>query len=261
MQNSLVPKEDTTLNLFCHKRTLDQRIDSIKINSATAEAEAKKAGEKLLRDKLAGLFKITDVINTFLKWGEETDKAIRGIKREKLFEQYLDLSDQNEAAISQLKEFLTNPSGNALFNKIIGIADDSPPDIELLQHLSAAMYHIVNSDFEALFAEHRHALAQIERLTPQALSILSDCASWPQFQLGTVSTVDGVVTSEWVEEFSEFYANNKGVRDHSVRLRIAHSVRELQNIRLIVAVQKEVNGPFTCLLTGIGNEIRKYIQR
>jgi hypothetical protein len=196
MQGSLVPKDDPSLNFSGHKRTLDERIDSIKIESSEAEAQARKAGEKLLRDKIAGLFKVTDLINTFLKWGEETDKAIRGIKREKLFEQYLNLSDQNEAAISQLKEFLSNPSGNALFNKIIGIADDSPPDIELLQHLSTAMYHIVNSDFEALFAEHRHALSQIERLTPQALTILSDCASWPPFRLGSFSTNDGVVTTE-----------------------------------------------------------------
>jgi hypothetical protein len=172
MPQSLVPRDDEFLDFSRHKRTLEERLESIKIEPGTAEEEARKAGAKLLRDKLLGLFTVTDVISTFLKWGEETDKAVKGLKREKLFEAYLTLSDSHEDAISQLKAFLSNPSGNVLFNKILRITDDSPPDIDLISHLSLALYRIINSDFEHLFSEHKYALSQIERLTPQALTIL-----------------------------------------------------------------------------------------
>jgi hypothetical protein len=107
MQKSLVPRDDEFVDFSRHERTLEERLESIKIEPGAAEEEARKAGARLLRDKLYGLFKVPDIINTFLKWGEETDKAVKGIKREKLFEAYLNLSDSNEEAISQLKAFLS----------------------------------------------------------------------------------------------------------------------------------------------------------
>src|ERR1035437_7740472 len=58
----------TFLDFSRHKRTLEERLESIKIEPGTAEEEARKAGAKLLRDKLLGLFTVTDVISTFLKW-------------------------------------------------------------------------------------------------------------------------------------------------------------------------------------------------
>jgi hypothetical protein len=122
------------------------------------------------------------------------------------------------------------------------------------------LYNIARADFEALFAEHKYALSQIERLTPQGLTILSDSRSWPSFDLGSPSTHGGIVTNEWADEFGYAYAGQKGVSDPPTRLRIAHSIRDLHNNRLILAAESEENGPFRCLFTEMGNLIRKYLQ-
>ena len=124
MQKSLVPKGREFIDFSQHKRTLEERLHSIKIEPEVAAAEAMKTGKKLLKDKVAGLFSITDLINTFYKFNEETDKAIKGIKRDKLLESFFDLSESNQETVSQLTAFLTNPSGNVLFNKIIRIVDE-----------------------------------------------------------------------------------------------------------------------------------------
>ena len=203
-----------------------------------------KTGKKLLKDKVAGLFSITDLINTFYKFNEETDKAIKGIKRDKLLESFFDLSESNQETVSQLTAFLTNPSGNVLFNKIIRIVDVNPPDIDLVNHLSMALYKIVNSEFESLFSEHKHALSQIERLTPQALTILSDSANWPMFYLSSSETMGNLVTSDWVDEFSEAYARNKGITDPSICLRISHSILELHNLEFVEAKKRKLAVPF-----------------
>ena len=261
MQKSLVPKGREFIDFSQHKRTLEERLDSIKIEPEVAAAEAMKTGKKLLKDKVAGLFSITDLINTFYKFNEETDKAIKGIKRDKLLESFFDLSESNQETVSQLTAFLTNPSGNVLFNKIIRIVDENLPDIDLVNHLSMALYKIVNSEFESLFSEHKHALSQIERLTPQALTILSDSANWPMFYLSSSETMGNLVTSDWVDEFSEAYARNKGITDPSICLRISHSILELHNLGFVEARETQAGGSFSCVYTPIGKEIRRYIQR
>jgi hypothetical protein len=105
-----------------------------------------------------GLFKVGEIVNTFLNRNEEIHNEIKNAKKDLLLSQYLEKADQQENGIQQIKYLITNPRGNTLFNKITRILDNTPPDIELTKHLSNVLYHIIDSDFSKLFEDHKFVL-------------------------------------------------------------------------------------------------------
>lgn len=128
--------------------------------------------------------KTGDIISTVINWNEEVNKDIIEAKKMILLEKYFDKADSNERAITMLKDFLVNPQGNTIFNKLLRIVDDSPPDQELMEHLSSVLKVIVSAGrFEELFEQHKYALAQIEKLTPQTLTIIADKNNWCWFEI------------------------------------------------------------------------------
>ncbi|WP_226530355.1 hypothetical protein [Metabacillus niabensis] len=66
------------------------------------------------------------------------NQNISEVKKMILLEQYFNQTDEQSIAIQQLQSFITNPQGNTLFNKILRIVGESPPDPELTKHLSSA---------------------------------------------------------------------------------------------------------------------------
>jgi len=94
----------------------------------------------------------------------------------------------------------------------------------LMSHLASALKFIAESEFEKLFKEHRYALSVIEQLTPQALTILADHNSWPNFPLGTSTSIGTKITSDYLAEFAQAYALAKGIADRGTADRIGHSI-------------------------------------
>lgn len=182
------------------------------------------------------------------------------MKKENLLASYFNKTDQTEDSIEKIKHFLTNPQGNTLFNKILRILDNTPPDIELTDHLATVLKHLVNSDFAGLFEDHKFALNQIEMLTPQALTILSDHKRWQPWQLTGYSSNGSRLTSHWLPDFVNVYAASKGITDPNIKAKISHSMNELIKNRYaegMLTTQKLVAASF---LTDIGKLVVKYIE-
>lgn len=243
-------------------KDLSKRIEEIRLDPEKEAEIAAKAGGKIIRDKVLGAFVIGQVAQAVLTWNENVDKEIKSAKREILLGAYLDKSDQNEAAIDQLKRFITDPRGNTLFNKLIRILDDNPPDPELTAHLSSALKHMSETAFERLFEEHKYALSQIEQLTPQSLTLLSDHGDWPPMRLtGALSTSGASVKSDWLQDFCDAYASSKGVSDRALTNRLHHSLVDLFNKRFITAklLGSVENRKASCVLTQVGLSIVAYL--
>ncbi|WP_217557806.1 hypothetical protein [Vibrio metschnikovii] len=239
-------------------KSLDARISEVKLSEEQENEVAKEHTKKFLRDKALGLFKIGEVVSEIINWNESVDEDIKEAKKEYLLAQYFEQNDRNEEALSQLKEFLSNPQGNTLFNKILRILDDTPPDVELADHLTKALKHIVDNNFYKMFDQHKYALSQIEQLTPQALTILSDYRSWPLIHLGSYTSMGGKVSSDWLVEFTQAYCQAKGIRDAGVVNRVKHSINELISTRLIEAhTIAESNAK--CNITQVGQLLLPYI--
>lgn len=263
-------KSDELIYIANHQRnyfqtvgkTLDQRLEQIILDQQEVKDIVIKQGVKTLRDKGLGLLgRIGDIISTCLDWNEEVNNQIAEAKKYYLLEQYFNKVDNVEQAIYALSDFLKNPQGNTLFNKILRILDDSPPDKELSQHLSNALKKIIEQgNFEELFEKHRFSLNQIEKLTPQALTIISDYKSWPTFKLSTIFSNGPKVTSEYYSEFTMAYGFHHGITDSTKLNRIKHSVIELHNSGIIEAYKIGPSNMVRCELTEIGKDLLVYLE-
>lgn len=241
-------------------KNLDEILDGITLPDGTEEVIASGAAKKLIRDKVLGLFKVGEIISAVLTWNEDIDKDIREAKRDYLLASYFQKNEANAAAISDIKTFLSSPQGNTLFNKIIRILDDSAPDQVLIEHLSSALTHIINTDFRSLFEEHKYALSQIEQISPQALAILADARNWPQMTLGSYSSSGTRVQTDWLNEFNYAYSMSKSIVDGPTQSRVRYSISELLTRRIIEA---HLVGDKTakCVVTDIGQLLIPYITK
>ncbi|KAF5028224.1 hypothetical protein DSECCO2_661310 [anaerobic digester metagenome] len=190
------------------------------------------------------------------------DKDLREAKKEILLTCYFDKLEQIEEGLNSLKDLLTNPVGNTLFNKILRILDNAAPDLELTEHLAKTLKYIVETDFKSLFDDHKYALNQIEMLTPQALTILSDSKNWPMWRMESFASNSGRITSDWLPEFVNLYSMKKNMTEYRMKAKISHSMNDLIKNRYIEALhmtnlQKENFGKVE--LTQIGQIVSKYI--
>lgn len=243
-------------------KSLEARLEEFKLDEEKEkEIIAEKTLTTVVEKSLGLLGGFGDAVVAILNWNEEVNQDLGEAKKMLLLEQYLNKADDQEKAIKMLKDFLVNPQGNTLFNKVLRIMDDSPPDQELMAHLSSALKQIVEyGNFDALFDQHKYALAQIERLTPQALTIISDYEAWPPVRLGATISFGPKVTTDWYSEFTTAYCQVKGVTDDNKFKRVMHSVIELQRQGFMEAFNGESDMAH-CRLTHVGYDLLPYISK
>ncbi|MGN8160649.1 hypothetical protein ACS8YF_18510 [Salinisphaera sp. SWV1] len=251
--------KEPTHYFAAQEKTLDARLESLELPPGEEKRIKSDRARKVIRDRALGLFKIGEVISEFLNWNEAVDNDLRDAKKEYLLSKYFEKNDENSEAISSLKDFLSSPQGNTIFNKILRILDDSPPDLELAEHLSSALQHVINNDFDTLFEQHKYALSQIERLTPQALTVLSDYRDWPSFTLSSYSAAGSKITSDWLSEFARAYSTRKNIADEGKRNRLRHSINELISLRFVEAHLVGEDKVASCRITSVGTSILVYV--
>ncbi|WP_051910493.1 hypothetical protein [Carnobacterium pleistocenium] len=236
------------------------KLDNITLSGEEITEVTKKQTVKLLIDKGLLLFgPLGEVASTIIGWNDNMNDEIEKVKEKKLLLQYFEKTDEQTGTVDKLTNFVTDPYGFTIFNKILSILKDTPPDSELADHLSTVLKNVVNSeDFELLFESQKYVLTQIEKLTPQALTIISDMVSWPLIKINASTSYTKKVTSDYHEEFTKEYCKVKNIKDESKIKRVEHSIRELQKEGLLEAYDKD--GPIECRLTSIGNEIYQYLK-
>lgn len=240
-------------------KTLTERIGNIEMNKSEENSIRDSHAIKVLKDKLLGSFKVVELVNVLLDWNKEVNEELANAKKEYLLETYLNKVDKNEQCISQLRDFLSKPHGYSLFNKIIQILDDNPPDQELINTLANCLKYIINNDnFEVLFDIHKYALSQIEHLTTQSISILLDYKSYPIFNLGTYASQGEYIQTEWVECFARKYAQMKNVTNESYIARINHSINSLKSQGYLIAIDSTEGQ--RCILTQVGRDLLEYVK-
>jgi hypothetical protein len=240
------------------RKTLESRLEQISLSEEDQSDISSKTGKKLIRDKALGLFKITEVVSLVINWNETVEKEIKQAKKEHLISRYLEISDKHSEKISELVAFLSNPQGNILFNKILRIQDDSPPDLELANHLASALNHITNSEFMALFEAHKYALSLIEQLTPQEMSLLTTEAKWRPFAVTHTAMSGDRMTSPWIPQFVSTVLIDGANSHPDVLERIGHSLANLERAGIIKATMRE--GLVICVLTQIGAILPPYFK-
>lgn len=247
--------------VFSQEQSLEERLKNISLSDEEVEEITEKQTLKTLLEKgLPILGPLGEVAATLIGWGDEMNEEMRKKKEEKLLMEYFSKTDEQLGTISKLKDFVTDPYGFTLFNKILSILRDTPADSDLVDHLSSVLKNIIqNGYFEELFEKYKYVLNQIEKVTPQGLTILSDSNAWPPFSLNASTYFGGKVSSDFHKEFTQAYAAHKHIHDEDTIIRIEHSIRELQNANLIEAYKAGERNNCECRLTEVGQDIVNYI--
>lgn len=251
-------------------KDLQSRLDNIELPKEVEDAIANKEVGKTTLEVVLDFFQLgalSKVFNTADTIKEHLDEYKKGL----LLEQYMAGLEDIQKEIGKLHNFVTHPEGNVIFSKIIRILNANPPNPGYAKLLAQALKRIVRSNFSELFEKHIYALNQIEQLTPQALALIADYVSWPEYEIGNYSSNHGVITSEWIEPFLLYYLPLKKVANNDIERRIAHAFKELLRNGFIrsrvqgesdskdLTSMKESGRKSVCEPTELGTEILDYI--
>lgn len=256
------------------KKAFDDHLNKIKLDPSEEKKIKKEALKEIIKDETLGSFILGKIPKMILDWNKDYKKGVRAKKEEILLMIYFSKTRENKDSIKRIKDFLTNPFGNVIFNKILRIIDNTPPDKELLNHLSNVLKKVVESkDFGNLFGKHKFVLSQIEKLSPQALTILSDYRNWPHFKMKSFSALSGRIESDWLLAFITPYAEQKGIPvGGEERVRIMGALNELKQFGFIEAhlvkgeidvavgtIIQEGQKEIEVIRTRVGIEITEYL--
>lgn len=266
MKNEL-STEDYYGKLKRESQTLESRIEGVTLSNQEINKITKRKTIKTIKEEgLNVLGPLGHLTSIMMRWHEDMEEDVKKLKEQKLIEGYFIKTDEQLDTVNKLKEFVTDPYGFTIFSKIRSILNDTPPDSELIDHLSTLLKNIVMmGNFDQLFDQTKFVLGQIERITPQGLTLIADNQSWPIFEKdpgGMINTGTGKLESDFHKPFSIAYAKEKGIKDDMSIEIIMHSVRELVNANIIEAysaTDDDIYRIFKCKLTIAGDEVRYYL--
>lgn len=148
--------------------------------------------------------------------------------------------DSSEEALGQFKKLFQSRSGLVLFEKIVHILDDGTEDREWINLLSNVLKNILDNKIEKQFEELSYVLAQISKLSPQALIVLSKKENWRTYKFtGSTTTSKQTVVGDWDAQIAKHFAASISVIDKNKIVRMAHTFRELESTGMIFIAENK----------------------
>lgn len=212
-------------NLPAH-RSLDERLSGA-AKPEEANADAVKEWSKAAFKAVAGLMPGGAAIADLLATADTVTERMRTLKIEALLSDYLNTADDQGARLDELRNFVVDPWGNALFEKLRSILNDQPPDPELSKLLANALAAMVGTDARELFEDHKFALGLIEQLSPQQLVVLANHRHWVQVPYANGDWKNDVLADDWSAAFAALNAAPLGLDGSAAHERLSHVVSGL----------------------------------
>lgn len=135
--------------------------------------------------------------------------------------------------IASITNLLKNPKGLILFNKILFLARLSEPEDDDFANyadlLSLILVNISSKEFESLFDQISYLISRIEKLSPQALFLLSDSHNWPKDSVGGTTMSGYTLSGEGLNVVARGYLRDKNIDNESIKPRVLHAFGELQS--------------------------------
>lgn len=195
-------------------------------------------------------------VGTLLDFTNRLEEKIRERKLSILLQSFAEHFGSIDEAISRLKFLHSNPSGIVLFHKIILILNNGSDEEEWIQSLANVLKNLSESEIEDKFEEYKYALSQIERLTAQAVIILSKYDVWKEVTIQNTTSMSGqTISGDWDSQATNYLIRSMGigVTESGVALRMMHSFEELKNAGLVLLDHDKLK------LSIVGAEIVSYI--
>jgi hypothetical protein len=213
----------------------------------------------VLTDATVGTLKsasgvIVPGLNKLFEWTERLDQASREEKLKLLLNKYAENFKSVDDALSQLKTLTVTRGGQTLFRKIIQIVDKGAEDQEWIVLLATVLQKISEAEFEKYFEAQMFILSQIDRLSPQALIILSQYNIWRKVNIQGTTTASGKTAGDWAPQVTKFMRQHLEIENLEVGGRINHSFNELESANMLTLSGHQLK------LTPIGLEIHRILE-
>lgn len=192
-------------------------------------------------------------INKLFEWVERFDQGSREEKLKMLLTKYTERCNSFEDAISRLRLLTSTPGGQTIFRKVLQIVDKGAEDQEWIRLLAVTLERISDEDFNKYFDAQMFILSQIDRLSPQALIVLSKYDTWKEVRINSTSTSSHQTMGDWIPQVTQFMRTKLGIESLEVGVRINHSFRELESTGLVILKGHDLK------LTAVGLEIYRVI--
>ena len=118
-----------------------------------------------------------------------------------------------------------------------------------------ALKKVSETEFEQYFDAQMFIMSQIDRLSPQALILISEYDIWKQADIQDTTTTSNQTMGDWIPQATKFVNQKKGIDNLGVGARINHSFRELESTGMIDLKGHQLK------LTAIGLEINRAITK
>jgi hypothetical protein len=102
--------------------------------------------------------------------------------------------------------------------------------------------------------EEMYTLSQIDRLSPQALILISKYDVWREVNIQGTTTTSGFTMGDWAPQVTRFLTTKMGGTNLHAGGRINHSFRELESTGMLALTGHQLK------LTAFGLEIYRIIQ-
>lgn len=202
---------------------------------------------------IGSIFSSIPCFNKFFEWIERVEQASREEKLKILLMEYNNHFDSIDDTISKLKFFTATRGGQTLFRKVIQIIDKGNEDQEWIHLLAITLKKVSETEFEKYFDSQMFTLSQIDRLSPQALILLSEYNIWKQANIQNTTTTSGQTMGDWAPQVTMFMRQHKKIDNLEIGARINHSFRELESTGMIDLKGEQLK------LTAIGLSIYQLI--
>lgn len=222
----------------------DMKVSKGELAKASVSAAAKELAKQI------------PVLDFFLNVADATSDIIRERKMEVLFRRYAAKFASHDQALERLAVVTGTRGGQALFSKVVQIVDEGTMDEEWLGLLANILDGVTDEGFAQQFDLYSFVLAQVQKLSPQALIVLSKYEHWKTVSIDSTSTTSGqTLSGDWDMRAANFLARQLTITDNAKILRMAHSFSELQKEGMVVLDGHNLK------ITLIGGEIYRLIMR
>lgn len=191
----------------------DELLSNIKLNKKEKALIIARNGAKIIYDNILGYFDELKLIKVFVDFGLACKEDIDKVLETKLLKEYFDIVDEKLEVVNELKLFLDDVYGNALYGKLLSILKNNLPNEEYCKKLANLLKKIIKEGkYEELFEEHSYYLSLLSELTPQELLIIGDYKNYPLFfPEYDYNDSNGRLLSDWAPVFAEEYVKKRKV--------------------------------------------------
>ena len=204
--------------------SLDERRISLSSNQ-----EDKALVEGLICYFIGVVGTVIPIIGILAEWNNKRED----IKRAEVLKRLKINIAKQGVQIANITNLLKNPKGRILFNKILFLARLSEPEDDdfgsFADLLGDVLVNLSTKDFESLFDKISYLISRIEKLSPQALFLLSDSHNWPKDSVGGTTMSGYTLSGEGLNLVAKAYLRDKKIDEKSLRPRVLHAFGELQS--------------------------------